>query len=265
MAIFVPEVFADALQTEFLGKLKLGALATQVNGLEGQPGNAVNLPYFAYAGDADIVGAGVGANPANLTGSAVKATVKKAVKAFAITDEDATQGAGDPVGQIRLQMATAIAGAIDKELMDALLTTVKTVGNGGAVISRDNIVDAQALLGDDSEGAVLVIHSKQLSDIYKDANFVSAAVIGAPIMIGGISAVGTFYGMPVIVSDRVQKVGNVYTAVVFKPEALVLGYKRSPITEEQRDVLKGQSYLVGNVHFAVALAKADKAVKIETL
>lgn len=264
--IFIPEVFADALQTEFLGKMKLAGLSAQVSGLEGTPGNAINLPYFTYAGDAEIIAAGLAATPASLTGTAVKATVKKAVSAFAITDEDVTQGAGDPLGQIRLQMAEALAGAVDTALMTAALTTALSVGASNAVITRDNLVDAQATLGDKAEGSVLVIHSKQLADIYKDDNFISAATLGAPIMVGGIAAVGMFYGMPVLISDRVNKtVGNVYSALVIKPQALVLGYKRAPIVEEQRDVLKGQSYIVANVHFACALAQPTLACKILTL
>lgn len=266
MAIFVPEVFADALQTDFLGKLKLGTLAQQVNGLEGQPGNAINLPYFTYAGDAAIVEAGVAITPDNLAGSAIKAIVQKAVKGFSITDEDATQGAGDPLGQIRLQMAESLAGAVDTALMTVALTATNKVGAGNAVISRDNMIDAQAKLGDKAEGAVLMIHSKQLADIYKDDNFIKASELGAPIMVGGIAAVGMFYGMPVIISDRVNKTtGKVYTALVFKPEALVLGYKRAPIVEEQRNVLAGATYIVGNVHFAAALAKPAYVCKIETL
>jgi len=266
MAIFIPEVFADALQTDFLGKLKLGGIANQVPGLEGTPGNAINLPYFNYIGDAEDVNEGVAITPENLAGSAVKAIVLKAVKGVTVTDEQLTQGAGDPLGNVRGQLAEAIVAKIDTALMTALLTTTNSVGASNAVITRDNIIDAQAKLGDKSDGAVLVIHSKQLADIYKDANFVSAAVLGVPIMVGGIAAVGTFYGMPVIITDRVNKtVGNVYSAVVFKPETLILSYKRQAMVEEQRNALAGASYIVANVHYAVALAKPGLVCKILTL
>lgn len=266
MAIYIPEVFADALSTEFVGKLKLGAIAKQVVGFEGVPGNVINLPYFAYVGDAAVVAEGIPAVPTALTGSSVKLTVKKMVAAIPLTDEQATQGAGDPLGNVRLQLAQAIAAGIDNDLMSALLTTTNSVGDGTKVIERDNMIDAQAKLGDDAEGAVLMIHSKQLADIYKDANFVKASELGGPIMIGGISAIGMFYGMPVIVSDRVKKdEDHKYSAVCFKPEALVLAYKRNVQVEDSRVGLAGTTNYIANVHFATALALPTKAVKIITL
>lgn len=266
MAIYIPEVFKDALATEFVGKLKLGALATQIVGFAGQPGGTINLPYFNYVGDAAIIAAGDAAVPAVMSGSSIKAVIKKAVTAIPMTDEDATQGAGDPIGQVRLQLAQGLAGAIDNDLMTALLTTTLSVGAGAAVITKDNMIDALALLGDDTEGTVLMIHSKQLADIYKDANFIKASELGGPIMIGGIAAIGQFYGMPVIVTDRVKKSdGNVYSAVAFKADALVLAYKREVQVEDSRVALNGATNYVANVHFATALAKPTKAVKILTL
>jgi len=266
MAIYIPEVFKDALATEFVGKLKLGALATQIVGFEGQPGNVINLPYFNYVGDATVVAEGQPASLTALTGSSVKLTVEKAVSAIPLSDEQATQGAGDPIGNVRLQLAQGLAGCIDNSLMAALLTTTLEVGTGAAIITKDNMIDALAKLGDDTEGAVLMIHSKQLADIYKDANFIKASDLGAPIMVGGIQAFGQFYGMPVIVTDRVKKsVGNVYSAVVFKKEAIVVAYKRTVQVEESRVAVNGITNYIANVHFATALALPTKAVKILTL
>jgi N4-gp56 family major capsid protein len=258
---FIPEVYGDALREEIRGKLYFANFAQINTNLVGEPGNVVNLPYFAYAGDAEIVEEGVDAVPKNLTSTAVSATVKKAVAPYELTDEQLTQAAGGVEDQVRYQAATAIARTLDKELMTAALTSTNVVGDGTADLSYDLIVDARAELGDGAEGAVLVINSADEAKLLKDGTMQDASKFGAPIMVNGLQASGKIAGLPVYVSDIVPAT----KALVLKPNALVLAMKRDIKTEEGRNIFKGTLGVVSNVHFGAAIALEENVVVIDVL
>ena len=256
--LFTPEVYGDALQEELRGKLYFANLAQMNTNLQGQPGNVVNLPYYAYAGDAEIVAAGIEAVPKNLTSTAVSATVKKAVAPYELTEEELTQAAGDPLGQVRDQSAKAIARKLDKELIAAALTSVKVVGDGTANISYDLIVDARAELGDGAEDAVLVINSAQEAILLKDGTLQDASKFGAPIMVNGLQASGKIAGLAVYVTDNMAA----KKALVMKANSLVLAMKKAPEVKTDENIFKGTVGIVANVHFGVAIAQPENVVVI---
>lgn len=256
--VFVPEVFADTLQTEYVGKLILGGLAYNHVGFEGTPGDTINFPYFGYLGDADVVAEATAADTTIFAGSKIAAVCKKAVKAVEISDE-AQLGAVGLQDQLSKDFARGMAAAIDKALWEEALKATNVVGDGTGVITAALIVDAQAKLGDNADGAVLVVNSKMRADLYKDSNFADASKLGGPVQIGGLTAIGMLYGMPVFVSDKATK------GLVIKPGALALAVKRQPIVETDRDILKGTSVMAANVHFAAALARPEGVCQINVL
>ena len=256
--LFTPEVYGDALQEELRGKLYFANLAQMNTNLQGQPGNVVNLPYFAYAGDAEVVAAGIEAIPKNLTSTAVSATVKKAVAPYELTEEELTQAAGDPLGQVRSQSALAIARKLDKELIAAALTSANIVGDGTANISYSLIVDARAELGDGAEDAVLVINPAQEAILLKDEILQDASKFGAPIMVNGLQANGKVAGLPVFVTSNM----TANKALVMKANSLVLAMKKAPEVKTDENIFKGTVGIVANVHFGVAIAQPENVVVI---
>jgi hypothetical protein len=86
----------------------------------------------------------------------------------------------------------------------------------------------------------------------KDSNFVSADKFGAnaTILRGQVGAVG---GVPVFVSDRATASGDPaeYNALIIRRGALALKFKRRPIVEADRDILKRTNIITTNVHYAV--------------
>ena len=72
--------------------------------------------------------------------------------------------------------------------------------------------------------------------------------------------VGKIGSMPVLASDRATAVADVdpgagtvagYNALLVKKGALALKYKRRPIVETDRDILKRTNLITTNVHYAV--------------
>ena len=83
--------------------------------------------------------------------------------------------------------------------------------------------------GDEAEEiAVLLVHSKMYTALLKDPNFISADKYPAGVLITG--AIGTLYGVPVMITDRVPYDTNTDVATSIMLERNALGYitKRAP-------------------------------------
>jgi len=272
--LIIPDVWADALAPVILGKTVWAQLATQDDQLVGQPGDTVIFPKFDYIGDADDLTEGVAMDTTKLSMSDSRATIKEAGKAVELTDSATLAAIGNPNSQAETQLALSVARKIDTDLRNAALLVAAAVGTPGdddyqaatsplivgstaTKMSWAAYVAGIALLGDEydpSELAGVVIHSAQYNDLLLDANFLSADKMGAnaTILRGQLGALGT---VPIFVSDRVAKTGTgsstVYSAVVIRKGALALKYKRRPIVEKDRDILRRTNIVTTNVHYAV--------------
>ncbi|VKS13905.1 MHP [Streptococcus pneumoniae] len=104
-----PEVMADMVSAKLPKLIKFTPLAYVETALQGQPGNALTVPAWEYAGDATEVGEGQAISPDQLTTKKTTMTIKKAAKGYEITDEALLSGLGDPLGQATYQLGLAIA------------------------------------------------------------------------------------------------------------------------------------------------------------
>lgn len=267
--LIIPDVWADALAPVILGRTVWAQLADTDDQLVGQPGDSVIFPKFDYIGDADDLTEGVAMDTTKLSMSDSRATIKEAGKAVELTDSATLAAIGNPNSQAETQLALSVARKIDTDLRLAAEVVVTgsvdpenpntsplIVTATANVMSWAAYVAGVAMLGDEydpAELAGLVVHSFQYSDLLLDANFLSADKFGAGAVIlrGQIGAIGT---VPVFVSDRVTKTGVgvnvIYNAVLIRKGALALKYKRRPIVEKDRDVLKRTNIVTTNVHYA---------------
>lgn len=248
--------FAAMMQAEFLGRLVIGDLATADNTLEGVPGSVAHFPKFQPLGDAVDLTEAVAMATEALTTADETATIKEIGKAAEISDTALLVAYGDPLAEIRRQFGIVVARKIDVDLTAEAVSAGAFTSTIAANISSDAIADALALFGDDADPAdfaALVIHSKQKTDIFKDDDFTRQDTFGPdnPRLRGQI---GDIFGIPVVVSDRVQVVTGVpdtYKAMLIKTNALSLLYKRRPIIEQDRDILRRTTVVTTTSHYAV--------------
>lgn len=197
--MIVPEVMADMISAKVEQKVIISKIAKVDTTLAGQPGNEVTVPQYKYIGDAEDVAEGVAMGTAKLETGSTSFTIKKAGKGVSITDEAILSGYGDPVGEANKQLATSIANKIDNDVVEVINTTgeggVNLIFDGTAkAISYAGVVDAEDLFNEEaSSDKVLYVHPKQMTQLRKDGDFISADKYGtANVMTSGeVGKIGT--------------------------------------------------------------------------
>ena len=259
--LFNPEVVGDMLNQKLTDAIKLAPLATIYNNLQGRPGNTITLPYYSYIGSAKEVAEGTDISISQLTEQTKEVTIKKYGKGVQITDEAVLSGYGDPIGQATMQMALAIADAVDNSLLAALdANTVKHAIT--AKMTPDDIADALVLFGEDIDGEkVLLTDAAGYATLRKTDDWIPNTEIGANMIIRG--SVGMVHGCQVVVTNRIKKSGNKTNYHIVKPGALAIYMKRDTMVEVDRDIINKSTVMTADKHFATYLLDSSKAIRIE--
>ena len=279
--LIVPEVMADMISAKVEAKVIISKIAKVDTTLQGQPGNEVTVPQYKYIGDAEDVAEGVAMGTAKLETGSTKFTIKKAGKGVSITDEAILSGYGDPVGEANKQLALAIANKIDNDVVDvinkeyALGTAedgVQLIYDGSAkVISYAGVVDAEDLFDEEtSSDKILYVHPKQMTQLRKDADFISADKYDGNVMTSGeVGKIGT---CRVVRSKKVKlnSEGTAYLNPIVKltndaeteedAPAVTIYLKRDTQVERERKADAGLTNIYTNKHYGVALTNTTKVV-----
>ena len=214
-----PEVMGDMVSARIPKKLRVAPFAKVDDTLVGVPGDTITVPAYGYIGDAADVAEGAEVAIEKMTTSTRKATVKKAMKGISLTDEAVLSGYGNPVGEANTQLALAIAAKIDNDCMDALLTASLTYDGSQNTISYNGIVDAVDLFEEEmgSSDKVMFIHPKQVTQLRKSADFISADKYQPGVALTG--EIGMIAGCRLVPSKKVPLAEGVYTCPIVKLEA----------------------------------------------
>jgi len=281
--LIVPEVWGDAIMEDVLGKSVMLPLAVQDDQLVGTPGDSVDMPFWAYIGDADDLTEAAAIVPTSMSMTSDRATIKEIGKGVELSDKALLVALGNPNDQARVQLALSISRKVDVDLMAAAIATYTNTGvtdpykttaplafDGSlAILSWAAFVDGTTAMGDDydpNEMGAFIIHSKQRGDIMKDATFTDVSKYGsdAVTLRGEIGRIGN---VPVLVSDRVNVIDNAgtpnYQSLIIAKGALALKYKRRAVVETDRDILARTNVITTNAHYA-AKRSNDRGVVLLT-
>lgn len=275
-----PEVMADMISAKIEQKIIVSKIAKVDTTLQGRPGNEVTVPQYKYIGDAADIAEGVACGTTKLEASSTSFTIKKAMKGTQITDEAILSGYGDPLGESERQLALAIANKVDNDVMEVLSTVAASstdpgvqlvAGDGTAAISYAGIVDAEDLFDEEvSSEKVLYVHPKQMTQLRKDGDFLSADKYDGKVMMSGeIGRIGT---CRVVRSKKVQldETGAYYLNPIVKlnndaeteedAPAITIYLKRDTQVEPNRLAGSGITEVFVNKHYGVALTNTSKVV-----
>ena len=192
------------------------------------------------------------------------------MKAVSLTDEAVLSGYGDPVGEANSQLAKAIASKIDTDAMGELQKST-LVYDGTDIITYEGIVDAIDLFEEEgSSEKVMFVHPKQITQLRKDADFISADKYPENVIMSG--EIGQIAGTRIVPSKRVlaDKDGACYICPIVKLNgesetedeipALTIYLKRSVNVESERHTLNRTTDISIDEFYAVSLSNADKVV-----
>lgn len=197
-----PEVMADMISAKIPNKIAVAPFAKVDTSLQGVAGDTITIPQYAYIGDAEDVAEGIECGTVKLATSTTKATVKKAMKAINLTDEAVLSGYGNPVGESNNQIALSIASKIDSDCMDSLQSAQVTFDCSASTVKYAGIVDAVGSYEEETNTEkVIFIHPKQVTQLRKDSDFISADKYPNNVIMTG--EIGMIANCRVVVSRKV--------------------------------------------------------------
>lgn len=271
--IINPEVMADMISAKIENKIVVAPFAKIDTTLQGRPGDTVTIPQYKYIGDATNIAEGVAAETVKLEASTAQYTVKKAMKAVELTDEAVLSGYGNPVGEANNQLAKAIASKVDNDAMDALLGAQLKFDGVSAQISYNGIVDAIDVFEEEvNTEKVLFVHPKQVTQLRKDSNFISADKYGVGMNVMLTGEIGRIANCRVVPSKKVKlnegSTGYVCPIVKLQNDAeteedapaLTIYLKRDTNVETARVSLSRKTDISVDKHFVAALTNQAKVV-----
>ena len=197
-----PEVMGDMINAKIEAQLKITPYAKVDTTLVGVPGDTKTVPSWNYIGDAEDVAEGVEVGLTEMTASQTTFTIKKAMKAVGLTQEAVNSGLGNPIGQAESQLAKAIAGKVDSDVLAAAMKATLTSGDGSTQITYDGVVDAVGVFNEEEiTDKALFVAPEQITKLRKDSNFISADKYDFKVMVNG--EIGMVAGARIIPSKKV--------------------------------------------------------------
>ena len=250
-------------------KLNHRSLMTIDTELQGSEGMTKTINTYTYAGEAEILGVGVGSTEGkrgSISYVGKDYTVNCVQEAFDYFDEDFMKDSN--VVDMGVKGATDVmTNFLTSKFYEALATKQaeqelvgKTEFVKGGAISYDVVVDAIAdMKVEDESKLVLVLPTDWKADIRKDSDY-KAAQLGEVIYNG---QVGTIAGIPVVCTKVLNATsGNAAKAYLLTPEAVTLFIKKNVEVEQDRDKDKRLNSIYLREYYICALTDATKARKI---
>lgn len=213
-----PQVMGDMIEAKIEALLKITKYAKLDTTLQGVAGDTKTVPSWNYIGDAEDIAEGAEVDLTAMSAGTKTFTIKKAMKAVGITQEAVNSGLGNPIGQAEKQLAMSIAGKVDQDVLEAVLTSKITSGDGTAAIAYTGIVDAVGVFDEEEmTDKVLFIAPAQVTTLRKDPDFISADKYNNNVVMTG--EIGMIAGVHIVPSKKIKAVDGIYNCPLIKLEA----------------------------------------------
>lgn len=265
-----PEVMAPMISAKIESAIVATPFAKIDTTLVGKPGSTITVPKYQYIGDAEDLAEGVAADKTKLTTTTAEYTVKKAVKQVELTDEAVLSGYGNPVGETNSQLGKAIASKVDADVMDELKGAQLQYTGADTGISYNEIVNAIDVLNEEENvEKVMFIHPKQVSQLRKDANFISNDKYPNNVIMKG--EIGMIANCRIVPSKKAVNDAKTYflnPIVELRPEsetkdenaAITIYLKRDTNVETERHLNDYTTLIGADKHYVAALTDESKVV-----
>ena len=212
-----PQVMGDMIDAKIEALLKVTKYAKVDTSLQGVAGDTKTVPSWNYIGDAEDVAEGAEVDLTAMSAGTKTFTIKKAMKSVGITQEAVNSGLGNPIGQAEKQLAMSIAGKVDQDVLDAVLTSSLVSGDGSTQIGYAGIVDAVGVFDEEEmTDKVMFVAPEQVTKLRKDSDFISADKYNNNVVMTG--EIGMIAGTHVVPSKKIKAADGVYNCPIIKLE-----------------------------------------------
>ena len=270
--VFDPEVVSDMINAKVSKKAVMSGYIKVDNTLSGVPGSTVTVPRWGYIGEAVDLAEGQPIDTTKMAFTTAQYGIKKIGKGVMLTDEAQLSGYGNPMGTATNQIALSITEKLDNDRVEVLYESKNVFDASAAAIKYTAIVDGVDMFGEEEESRkVILIHSKQKTQLRKDADFIAADKIGAELLTNG--AIGRIAGVDVVVSNKVKLEDGVYFNPIIKLDndaeteddlpAVTYFLKRGNLVEHERESGVGDK-IVCTAFGMPALTNESKVVILKT-
>ncbi len=270
--VFDPQVVSDMINAKVQKKAAMKGYVKVDTTLQGVPGSEVTVPRWGYIGEAVDLEEGQPIDSSKMAFTTAKYGIKKIGKGVMLTDEAQMCGYGNPVGTATTQIAMSIDEKLDNDEVEVMYESKNVVDASSANIKYSAIVDGVDMFGEEEDSKkVIFIHSKQKTQLRKDADFLSADKFGPGVMASGV--IGRIAGCDVKVSNKVKLVEGVYYNPIVKLNndeeteddmpAITYFLKRGNLVEHKRHVGVGDE-IVCTAHGMPAMTNESKIVILKT-
>lgn len=213
--VFDPQVVSDMINAKVEKKAVMTGYIKVDNTLEGTPGSTVTIPKWGYIGEAEDYEEGKPIDTTKMAFTTKQYGIKKIGKGVKLTDEAQLSGYGNPMGTATNQIALSISEKLDNDRVAVLYESPNVVDASTTVLKYASVVDGIDMFNEEEESRkVILIHSKQKTQLRKDPEFLAADKLGADIMTTG--AIGRIAGCDVVVSNKVKLEEGVYFNPIIK-------------------------------------------------
>ena len=270
--VFDPEVVSDMINAKVAKKAVMTGYIKVDNTLEGNAGSTVTIPKWGYIGEAEDYAEGEPIDTSKMAFTTAEYGIKKIGKGVRLTDEAQLSGYGKPMATATNQIAMAINEKLDNDRV-AVLYDSKNVCDGTAtVIKYASVVDGVDMFAEEETNKkVILVHSKQMTQLRKDPEFLAADKIGAELLTSG--AVGRIAGVDVVISNKVKCEEGVYYNPIIKLDndaeteddmpAITYFLKRGNLVEHHREPGVADN-IICTAYGMPALTNESKVVILKT-
>lgn len=270
--VFDPQVVSDMINAKVAKKAVMTGYIKVDNTLSGVPGSTVTVPRWGYIGEAVDLEEGQPIDTTKMAFTTAQYGIKKIGKGVMLTDEAQLSGYGNPMGTATNQIAMSISEKLDNDRVAVLYESKNVFDASTAAIKYTAIVDGIDVFGEEEESRkVILIHSKQKTQLRKDADFIAADKIGPELLTNG--AIGRIAGCDVVVSNKVKLEDGVYHNPIIKLTnaseteddlpAVTYFLKRGNLVEHERETGVGDK-IVCTAFGMPALTNEAKVVILKT-
>ena len=266
--VFDPEVVSDMINAKVTKKAVMTGYIKVDSTLSGTPGSTVTIPKWGYIGEAQDYAEGDPIDTTKMAFTTKEYGIKKIGKGVRLTDEAQLSGYGNPMGTATAQIALSISEKLDNDRVTVCYESPNVVDTTSTVIKYTSVVDGVDMFNEEAESKkVILIHSKQKTQLRKDADFIAADKIGPELLVDG--AIGRIAGCDVVVSNKVKLEGGVYFNPIIKLNndneteddmpAITYFLKRGNLVEHQREPGVADN-IICTAHGMAALTNDAKVV-----